>query len=197
MATRDELRRFRDKVRTINADQYLTRLKKAGWFEGQSERAIQAIARRVRRAFASNPGEAFYALADVRFEVDCIEEEGSYEGALMQLSEVSRGRFRPDDLRDDVDFDEGVARISFELDGDSFEREFEQTRGWFSDEALELANEALEATDCDERFIALPRNDVTVDICFVQQEIFDRAVDMGLIPDADVFSLDDETSVDD
>jgi hypothetical protein len=204
MAIGDGQRRskaFQNSVQAMTVERYLDRLKGVGWFEGRSERATQALAVRVRKAFADKASHAFYALADTSFDAECIEatgpdEECSYHSVLMQLAEVSRGGFRPENLREEVDFEEGIARVSFELDGESFEREFEQEDDWFSPEALELVNDALESVGRDERFIPLPPCDQTLSVCFITQDTYDAAVDIGLIPDAEMYALEDEPSVD-
>jgi hypothetical protein len=193
---------FRDSVAGLDIETYLRRVKDSGWLEGRNERAADALEQRIRDSFAKNPASAFYALADTSFDAECIEssgpnEECSYHSVLMQLAEHSRGLFRPEELSDEVDHDEGTARLAFELEGEIFEREFAQNEDWFSNEALELVNEALEASGRDERFLALPASDQVMHLALVSQEVFDRAVDLGAIVDSDFYPIDDDLSVDD
>ncbi|MFG0313381.1 MAG: hypothetical protein ACF8LL_04245, partial [Phycisphaerales bacterium] len=69
-------------------------------------------------------------------DTECIEDRGDYTRVFRDLERLFQGEMSLTDLEDEVDIDQGRARISFSTHGQSFEHAFEQKDDWLSEEAI-------------------------------------------------------------
>jgi len=189
---------FRESLDGMSAHDYFERVLESGILDGYDERRLRACEDAITDEFEGDPGNAFYVLAATSFDKEGIEGSGpgepnSYYAIIKQLAAVSQTLFQPSDVIDEVDFDEDHAKLSFKHEDEWYERQFEQEENFFSREALELINEALEATGCDERFINMPttEQDENCYVAFTSSVTYQRAIGLGVVPNVAVYIEDD------
>lgn len=176
----------------MNESNFWTTLGEIGWLALLSEAEHVRLQGAVREQFVRDSKYAFYALAVTVFDPECIEGTGpneacSYYSVLLQLAKASGGCFQPLLIHDELDYELGVARVSFEHYGHAYSIEVSYQDDWFQQEVLDLVNRALRESGCDRQFLPLPPCDQTVSLCFVPADVFDRAVRKGLIPEVEFF----------
>jgi hypothetical protein len=190
---------YKSQILKITAEAYWERLQESGWPAEIPQEERLSIRARIDGFFSQDHPigrlYSYYALTAVCFDAECIEETGpsrfSYYGVLLQLAEGSYGQFIPEDIVDELDEKEEVARIAFRHGGKQFSCEIPWTSDWFDDTVIDLVNGALEESGCAARFIELPVSDQMVYLAFVKPETYQRAVALGLIPDAKCVSHSD------
>lgn len=69
-------------------------------------------------------------------DTECIEDRGDYTRVFRDLERLFQGEMSLADLEDEVDIDQGRARITFSTHGQPFEHDFEQQDDWLSKEAI-------------------------------------------------------------
>jgi hypothetical protein len=189
---------FREGLDGMSAHDYFDRIVESGILDGCGVERLQSCEDAILEEFESNPGDAFYALAAVSFDKECIEGSGpgepnSYYCIIEKLAAASQTLFQPTNVIDEVDFDEDHAKLSFKHEGDRYKREFEQEENFFSKEALQLMNKALAASGCDERFISMPttEQDENCYLAFTSSVTYARAIGLGVVPNVAVYIEDD------
>jgi len=172
----------------LGAEQYLELLQSTGWFQAVGEARTRQLREQLRHALAENPTYCFYELADTEFDADCIEEAGtddscSYYSIILQLAHDSRSLFRPESVSDALDRERGIARVSFEHQGTTYDCEVLLHDEWFQDPVLQLVNRALSDSGVEHRFIDLPPCNATRSLALVPPSVFKKTVDLKLVPD--------------
>ncbi|MBI1916774.1 MAG: hypothetical protein HYS12_18870 [Planctomycetes bacterium] len=167
--------------------EFWSKLEEVGWLDAVPTAERTRLRAAVSDAFTGDPKYAFYALAVTSFDPECIEGSGpedpcSYYSVLSQLAEASYGPFAPADLRDELDEDSGVARVSFKQGGQLFSCEVPWEDDWFQEPVLDLVNKAIKANKAKEQFIPLPPCDQTISLVLVPPAIYKKAVSAGIIP---------------
>ena len=164
----------------MNSDDYWRRLKDTDWLESVPPSQHDAFRISVESALAGGRGPE--ALVTGEYDVECIEDDGDYTTLLEQYADASYGKFRPESIDDDVDWESEIATISFTLNGKHFERSFEQLSDYVSDEFDDTLNDILEEAGIQERFFQLPTDDQIAKLTFAKPETLRRAVEAGLLP---------------
>ncbi len=173
--------------RTTPLGDYWHKLQACGWLEVVPTAEHRALRERIGEALRERPEVVYQALATTSLDLECIEGSGpdelcSYHSVLRQLAEASGGRFRPEDILDELDPALGVARISFCLGELSFHREVPYRDDWVQPGIFEMVNGALEMVGEPSRFHLLPAESQFAHLAFVPEPVFRKAREEGLIP---------------
>lgn len=171
---------------------YWHKLQACGWLEAVPTAEHRTLRERIGEALRERPALVCQALAATSLDLECIEGSGpdelcSYQSVLRQLAEASAGRFRPEEILDELDPALGVARVSFCLGELSFHREMPYRDDWVQPGVFEMVNHALETVGEPSRFHRLPADGQFAHLAFVPEAVFRRAREEGLIPAEDAF----------
>ena len=174
---------------TKDANLYWQAVVDSGWIDEVPEFEGRRLEKAVREKFEQEGVEPFFGLSVLQFDMECIEDNGDYTQVIGQLASTSFGRFQPSDVKDGIDRENGRAQAAFTLSGKKFALEFSQERDWMNAEQVidKLVNGALREIGVEPRFQALPVDSQFVDIVFVSERTFQKARDLGVIPDDDFF----------
>lgn len=174
-------------------EEYLEGLERTGWL-GDAEADEQSRLRDdLQRAFSGQDRasvEVYEQLAVASFEAECIEEEGpsmyaSYYSIIELLADSSFGAFSPEEIHDELDREEQLARVAFNHRGRSYGVEVPWEDDWFQPQVLEEVNRALADAGEKRRFQVLPSRGQQALVAFVSPEVLTNARDAGLLPTED------------
>jgi len=166
----------------MSLEEWWNLLKDSGWLDEASEDEAERIKAEAEQ-YADDPSWAFNALAASGGDAECIENDGDYSKWVVEAyEEASGGVFAPKNVKDAVDWDRGVATVSFEVGGKVFQTEFAQEDDYVAVEVHEFMNEVMAALGEPKRFYILPTDDQTYGLVCVTPETYERACSLGLIP---------------
>lgn len=89
------------------------------------------------------------------FDTECIEGDGAYVRIAERMRHLARGDLPLTNVRDRVDFDEGVAWLAFDLDGETIRWELELDNDWVDASVFTEFAELLERRRTGKRFTYL------------------------------------------
>lgn len=161
--------------------EYWRLVEESGLVAELPKKDLDRIKKATRMGFESNPATAFLGLATDAYDVECIENDDDVNLVKAFVS-ASSGRFTPTKVRDSVDFDEGVAKLSFDFAGQHVEVEFECEDDYVDADFDTVIEKALRAAGVEERFFYLPGHDQCGYLVYVKPEVYKRAVALGVIP---------------
>ena len=86
------------------------------------------------------------------FDTECIEDHGDYGKIAHRLTELAEGALPLENIEDFVDIDNGVAWLSFVLDGQDYKWTATVQDDWVDPKILSRFAELLEAGNAGRRF---------------------------------------------
>src|SRR5262249_59804169 len=98
----------------------------------------------------------------------------TYHTVLRQLAQASSGRFAPEELTDELDDEEDIARVSFRHGGKFYSCEVPWEDDCFQRPVLDLVNKAMKAGKAREQFISLPPRGQTVSLVLATPALYRR-----------------------
>jgi hypothetical protein len=171
----------------MTEQEYLRRLERTGWLDEVPPDEAERIRQCVRESFREPGDEGQYAdgcLVSGGFDSEAIDEDGDYARAVLpEYASASFGVFEPTEVADRLDPSTETVEISFSFRGKHFQRSFPQPDDLVADGLHEWINEILEATGIERRFFLLPTGDQMAALAFVRPRTYERAYELGLIPD--------------
>ena len=172
---------------SLNAQEIIETLESIGWFSNYQRSEKEDLQIKLINAFAKDPSSAFFTLAVFSFDVECIDGRGDYENIIESLAKSSFGKFNPQNVKDDFDFEKKVAMVSFIYQGKEYSVNVSIEDDWFQFEVIDLINQSLREADYKEQFLSLPARDQSAELVFVSNEIYAVAVSEKIIPEGDVY----------
>ncbi len=163
-------------------DEYWKLVEESGLVADLPKKDFDRVRKATRMGFENNPATAFLGLATDAYDAECIENDDDYVNLMKAFVSASSGRFKPTKVRDSVDFDEAVAKLSFDFAGQHFEAEFECEDDYVDADFDKVIEKALKAAGVAERFFYLPGHDQCGYLVYVRPEVYKRAVALGVIP---------------
>lgn len=172
----------------MTSEEYWRRLGECGWLDAVGEQERQRLGQALPEALAQDPDTAYEALACFVFDTETIEAFGpgkglaSYGGIIEAYAARSLGQLAPEDIVDAYDEAHGQVRVGFTHGGRRFELSVPHAGEWFDPAVHELVNEAIREAGGTHQFLPLPVVDQCFHLAFVPPEVYERAVEAGLIP---------------
>ncbi|WP_116789140.1 hypothetical protein [Flavobacterium psychrotrophum] len=168
---------------------YIKTLMDIGWFE-QPQNKIDEIAAQLLRFEDNN--HFVLALSHLSFDAEGFESADEYKKVLHDMAKLAGIKFTSIEL--DFSFSEEADTLNGDVitANDSYWLELENLIGWFDPEVVDFMNDdVLEGEGVEGRIFDLPAVDQFAQFVFVPRELYDKAVEHGLIPeDADYFIND-------
>lgn len=178
----------------MNAQQYLKALRDVGWFEGLPPDAASDVETNVTRAMDAGEAPEPWPQA-IWFDCESIVEPGDYRELLDTFASGSYGMFTPENVRelwDDGEEDQ-VVHLSFEFGGRRFERTMRGEADWVAPDFFDLLDEAMETAGGGLVFGDVDTGDQTALFFLCNAAAFERAEELGLLPEIEPDSgLEDE-----
>jgi hypothetical protein len=165
------------------AKQYWKALAKSGWLELVPKDNHEPMRAHIEELFESNAPFVYTALCTGGYDAEMIENNGDYSRLVAMYREASSGVFDPTDVTDSVDYDTRQATIAFTFRGTHFARQIPFESDYVDPAFDDLVNEALASANVRQRFIQMPTDDQCAALTFMDPEVYERACDLGLIPD--------------
>jgi hypothetical protein len=190
---------FLAQLKTMTADRYWAGLERCGWLAELRATTAATLKQRINRAFVARDflerAHVYYALATVVFDSECIQDQGPSEGegehcyydVITLLAQHSHGAFKPTNIHDRLELDQGKASIAFDHGNHHYERTLAQPSDWIDVSVVDVVNQALADIQARGRFIALPACDQLIYLVFSSEPIYQCIITAGLIPEGDVF----------
>jgi hypothetical protein len=167
------------------AKQYWKALAKSGWLEHVPKDDHERMRAHIEELFESNDPFVYTALCTGGYDGEMIENNGDYSRLVAAYRDASSGVFDPTDVTDSLDYDTRQATIGFTFRGTRFERQIPFESDYVDPAFDDFVNEALASANVRQRFIQMPTDDQCAALTFMDPEVYDRACDLGLIPDQD------------
>jgi|GEM_PF-2253536 len=165
---------------------YIKALSDIGWFD-QPQHTIEEVAAQVLRYEDNN--HFVLALSQLSFDAEGFESGAEYAKVLYDMAALAGVKLTSVEL--DFNFSEEADTLTGTVttENDSYWLEFENLVGWFDPEVVDFMNdEVLEGEGVEGRIFDLPAIDQFTQYVFVPRELYDKAIENGLIPeDADYF----------
>jgi hypothetical protein len=191
---------FIDGISDLYGWGYRDKLEEIGWFDDLTVKEKRWILDEVEELFTKDKSIVFLALATLEFDAECISVSGpdkhlwSYYEILREFARVSRYRFDPVDIKDEYDRDKKQVLVSFKMGDRDYQLVLEEDE-WYNPKVTGLVNRALADAGVQERFIGLPVVDQYVRVVFVTPELYQKAVEAGLIPEGGEYFLGGERRI--
>lgn len=172
-----------------SAAAYLEALNRVGWLDRLTPARRAALIDRVVMTWTRDRPRVYGALADLPMTYDDFDAPDSYRNFIHAVAELSGGKFEPQAVSQSADAqgEPWLQVVSFEHLGIRYEACVEQTDGSFSLAVDELLGQAFLDARIEERLVGLPLPPGGV--CFLRPPVFARAVDDGLVPNAQTIEL--------
>lgn len=168
----------------MTPDEYLSLLRRIGWFENLPSQAAMDVEANVRRTL--NAGEAPEPWPEpIWFDCESITEQGDYTNLLDLFSRCSYGTFEPQNVREEWEDEEAeqVVHLAFDLGGKRYERTLRGEDSWVSPDFFDLLDEAMETSGSGLVFADIDTGDQTALFFLANAEAFDRAEQAGILPE--------------
>jgi hypothetical protein len=176
---------FERKIKKMDFDEFWMKLIETGWINELPQNEIEDRKLKMGGIFYHEPNMALIDLATWFFDCEIIDDSGDYSPIIMNLAEISQGKFCPTNVYDECDFDKGIAIIEFEHKGKKYRKEIPYKSTIFENSALEIINSALADAQEEYRFYALPILEMAVYIAFIPEQVYQKAKSYGLVPPDD------------
>ena len=172
-------------------DAYIAALTEIGWFTLPQNNKEQIM----DRLSGYEDNEHFVlSLSDLTFDAEGFESADEYKQVLHDMAGLAGVTLTSTHL--DFSFFEEADTLNGEVTtaNGNYWFELENLMGWFDPEIVDFMNESvLSGEDIEGRIFDLPSVDQFVQFVFVPREMYDNAIENGLIPeDAGYFVSDIE-----
>ena len=171
--------------------EFWDKLTEIGWINEIPDEDLDELKEDAEAIFEREPTQAIYALSVFTFDPYCIGEADDYVDVIEVFSEGSRGLFQPENILVEEDEEEGTYSVSFDHGGENFNCEVFSDDDYMDEQVHNLINDALEDSDVDQRFFLLPPLNDMAYLVLVSADVFDRALEAGLLPE-----MEEEEEVD-
>lgn len=166
---------------------YLDALSAIGWFDFPQNNKEEIA------AYLSQLGDDskyfVLGLSHLSFDAEGFESADEYKQVLYDMAKLAGLTLKSVEL--EYAFSEEGDRLNGKIttDRDSYWIEFENLIGWFDPELVDFINDdILEGEGIEGRIFDLPAIDQCAQFVFVPRELYDKAVENGIIPEgADYF----------
>jgi len=169
----------------VTVDEYWTKVEQCGWLENLSEEERDELRRSVEARAGHGEDQMFLGLATGGFDVECIEDDGSYPMVLESYRKASRGVFNPSNVTSRLDETARRGHVAFELGGKRFHTTVPFESDYFEGRVHDLINRSLAHTGAKERFFDLPSAGQIAFLVCVEPSLHRRARERGVIPSDD------------
>jgi hypothetical protein len=165
---------------------YIKALMDIGWFE-QPQNKIEEIAAQLLRFEDNN--HFVLALSQLSFDAEGFESAAEYTKVMHDLANLAGVKLTSVELEYNFTDESDTMNGKITTANDIYYLEFENLIGWFDPEVVDFFNEdVLEGEGVEGRIFDLPAVDQFAQFVFVPRDLYDKAIENGLIPeDADYF----------
>lgn len=169
---------------------YIKALSDIGWFE-QPQNKIEEIAAQLLRYEDNN--HFVLALSHLSFDAEGFESGAEYAKVLHDMAGLAGVTLTEVSLEYNFSDEGDAMNGKVTTANDIYYLELEDLIGWFDPEVVDFVNDdILEGEEVEGRIFDLPAIDQCAQFVFVPRELYDKAIENGLIPeDADYFISDD------
>jgi hypothetical protein len=116
------------------------------------------------------------------FDTERIYDEGDYADILKNIKRISKGRLQLNNIKDDIDFAEREAVITFEFDGEQYEWKMELLDDWVAPQFFVELKKLL--------------NNHNTDGSLTIYDVGDQTMHVGWATEEELIELREKTSLD-
>jgi len=169
-----------NKLVSKGQEAYLNALNEIGWFE-ISNNSKEEIEKRLSKT--NKPTNYLFSLYDLGFDGEGFENPDVYEYLLNEIW----GIVGLDIVKMSVFYARASNSIEIEVQTklSSYTRSIELNSDWIEDNFIEefVNNQILAGENINKKFFELPTDDQCSQYIFVTQSVYDKAIELGVIPD--------------
>jgi hypothetical protein len=176
----------------MDAETYWRELKNVGWLDCIPQGQHADLRKRIERSLlGSAPETTCFTLTQSSLDSECILGEGSYARILKDLAEASDGVFSPAHVVDRCEPNQTVGTVSFVHARKQYDLKVSYDTDLLDEAIIDLVNEAISNGGSDRQFINLPVIDQCYYLVFVPRAVYEKAIEVGLLPDTDAIDMFD------
>jgi hypothetical protein len=173
-----------DKYSNLTAkgkDSYFKALEDIDWFNF-SNVSKETISKRLEKI---KENERFvFCLYDLSFDAEGFEDNNSYKSLLEEIIKITGLK----NYKVDVKYIGEINSIKIKIKTKNNEYEYcinlNETEDWIDSDVIdEYINNLLVGEGMDRIFLPIPPEDQTVQFIYIKEDIYERAIEAGIIPE--------------